>query len=201
MLHFAYGSNMDPAAMRRRCPGAVALGPAWLDNWRFMVTRDGYASIAPAAGTVVHGVLWRLTPRDLAAVNAYESLDSGLYRRRILPVRRAGGCVSALVYVARERRPGRPKPGYQDLVVAAACAWDLPEEYVDTLRRWSPSRLPAVPRHSPAALPHRAWPVRTVRQQLHPICAPGPPAAPGAASLPYGRRTPTARTARTSGRR
>jgi Gamma-glutamyl cyclotransferase, AIG2-like len=140
MLHFAYGSNMDPALMLRRCPSATAIGPARLDHWRFIVTRDGYASIVPAPGEAVHGVLWRLAPRDLAAVNAYESIDSGLYRRRMLPVRR-DGCVRALVYVARERRAGRPKPGYQNLVVAAARAWNLPEDYVGRLERWVPARL------------------------------------------------------------
>jgi gamma-glutamylcyclotransferase (GGCT)/AIG2-like uncharacterized protein YtfP len=141
MLHFAYGSNMDRAAMRRRCPGAVALGPAALDNWRFIVSRDGYASIVPAPGETVHGVLWRLSPRDLAALNAYESIDSGLYRRRMLPVRRDGGRRQALVYVGREQRPGRPRPGYQDAVVAAARDWELADDYVRSLCRWSPARL------------------------------------------------------------
>src|SRR5215216_4946156 len=125
MLHFAYGSNMDRALMLRRCPTAEAIGPARLDHWRFIVTRDGYASIIPASREVVHGVLWRLGPRDLAAVNAYESIDSGLYRRRMLPV----------------RRDGCPRPGYQDLVVAAARAWNLPEDYIGRLERWVPVRL------------------------------------------------------------
>jgi gamma-glutamylcyclotransferase (GGCT)/AIG2-like uncharacterized protein YtfP len=142
MLHFAYGSNMDRRLMLRRCPTAHAIGPARLDHWRFIVTRDGYASIVAAPGEVVHGVLWRLGPRDLAAVNAYESVDSGLYRRRMLTVRRQG-CVQALVYVARERTAGRPKPGYQDLVVAAARAWNLPEDYVGGLERWGTARLAA----------------------------------------------------------
>jgi hypothetical protein len=142
MLHFAYGSNMDRALMLRRCPTAAAIGPARLDHWRFIVTRDGYASIVPAPGEVVHGVLWRLAPRDVAAVNAYESVDSGLYRRRMLAVRR-DGCVRALVYVARARAAGRPKPGYQDLVIAAARAWKLPEDYVGGLERWIPARVGA----------------------------------------------------------
>jgi gamma-glutamylcyclotransferase (GGCT)/AIG2-like uncharacterized protein YtfP len=140
MLHFAYGSNMDRALMLRRCPTASAIGPARLDHWRFIVTRDGYASIVPAPGEVVHGVLWRLAPRDVAAVNAYESVDRGLYRRRMLAVRR-DGCVRALVYVARERVAGRPKPGYQNLVIAAARAWNLPDDYVGGLERWAPARL------------------------------------------------------------
>jgi cation transport regulator ChaC len=146
MLHFAYGSNMDRASMRRRCPTATALGAARLDHWRFLVTRDGYGSVAPAPGDVVHGVLWRLAPRDLAAVNAYESVDSGLYRRCMLSVRRGGRRVQALVYVARDRRAGRPRPGYQDLVVRAARDWSLPEDYVRRLERWSAGRALSSPR-------------------------------------------------------
>jgi cation transport regulator ChaC len=141
MLHFAYGSNMDRAAMRRRCPMAAAIGAARLENWRFIVTRDGYASILPAPGSVVHGVLWRLTARDLAAVNAYESLDSGLYRRRMLPVSQGGRRLQALVYIARGACEGRPKPGYQSLVIRAARDWNLPEDYIRVLERWSPSRF------------------------------------------------------------
>ena len=44
-LHFAYGSNMSRALMRRRCPGARGLGPARLEGWRYIITRDGYASL------------------------------------------------------------------------------------------------------------------------------------------------------------
>lgn len=137
-LHFAYGSNMSRALMRRRCPTARELGRARLPGWRFVVTRDGYASIEPAPGAVVEGVLWRLGPRDLAALNAYESIDSGLYRRVRLPVVFAGRRVPALVYRARERRRGRPKPGYQESIIAAARDWNLPRDYVRALERWAP---------------------------------------------------------------
>ena len=137
-LHFAYGSNMSQALMRRRCPAAQAIGRAKLAGWDFIITGDGYASVVPKAGGIVHGVLWRLTARDLAALNAYESLDTGLYRRRILPVRahEGGPAERALVYVARDRRRGRPLPGYQAIVVAAARDWELPAGYVRRLERW-----------------------------------------------------------------
>jgi hypothetical protein len=139
MLHFAYGSNMSRTLMHRRCPTATPLGAGRLAGWRFIITRDGYASVVPAPGAVVHGVLWRLAPRDLCALNAYESLDSGLYRRRVLAVSRGGRAIAALVYVGRQRGEGRPRPGYQELVVAAACDWQMPEDYIRALRRWSPT--------------------------------------------------------------
>jgi hypothetical protein len=139
-LHFAYGSNMSRALMRLRCPTAMALGAAVLPDWRFVVTSDGYASIEPCPGARVHGVLWRLGVRDLAAVNAYESVGTGLYRRRLLAVRRGGAHAAALVYVGRRPRAGRPRPGYMDIVVAAARDWDLPARYIRALERWAPSR-------------------------------------------------------------
>jgi hypothetical protein len=138
-LHFAYGSNMSRALMGMRCPGAIALGTAALPDWRFVITADCVGSIARHPGTVVHGVLWRLGPRDLAAINAYESLDSGLYVRRVLPVRRGGRSALALIYVARWRGKGLPRPGYIDLVVEAAREWNLPDGYIRSLQRWSPS--------------------------------------------------------------
>jgi hypothetical protein len=136
--HFAYGSNMDSAAMRRRCPGAVAAGVAHLPGWRFIIMRGGYASVVPAPGASVYGVLWRVTPRDLAALHAYEALDWGLYRRRTLPVRIGGRNVPALVYVGHTRTPGHPRRGYQDgIVVPSARRWNLPARYIAELSRWA----------------------------------------------------------------
>ena len=138
-LHFAYGSNMSRALMGMRCPGATVVGTAALRGWRFVVTRDGVGSIAPWPGAVVHGVLWRVGPRDLAAVNAYEDLDSGLYTRRFLPVRCDGRLAPALLYIARWRGRGTPRPGYMSVVVEAAHEWGFPDRYIRSLQRWSPS--------------------------------------------------------------
>lgn len=136
-LHFSYGANMDRAGMAKRCPGAVALGPALLDNYRFIITADGYASVAPASGESVHGVLWKLTPRDLQALNIFESLDSGLYRHVMLPVRIGARRMQAGVYIGR-RHEGKPKPGYLELIVAAAREWKLPADHIVQLERWAP---------------------------------------------------------------
>ena len=138
--YFAYGSNMSRALMRRHCPAAKAIGVGALRGCRFVITTDGYASIVPRAGGVVHGVLWRLTPRDLAALNAYESIGSGLYFKMTLPVRMSGRRVAARVYVGRSRAAGRPKSGYLDVVLEAAREWGLPENYVKSLARWSATR-------------------------------------------------------------
>ena len=130
--------------MRQRCGGAVPLGAATLRGWRYVIAQ-GYGSVAPAPGLCVHGVLWRLTPRDLAALNAFESLDSGLYRRAMLTVELAGQRARALVYIGRQQGRRRPMPGYQERIVAAARDWRLPSRYIAGLARLAPGYRAARP--------------------------------------------------------
>lgn len=132
---------MARGAMARRCPTAYAVGPAVLDGYAFFVGIDGWGSVRRRGGARVHGVLWRLKPRDRAALHAYELLHQGLYGVRDLPVRVDGRRVRAMIYLLRRRKPGRPKPGYVEMIAAAARAWRLPERYIHEVERWSVSRF------------------------------------------------------------
>ena len=139
MLHFAYGSNMHRAVMRKHAPEAVALGGVGrLKDYRFLVTADGYASVAPHPGGCVYGLLWRLTARDRITLDLWENIGAGLYRAVMLPIVVAGGRRRALVYVARARPRGVPRPGYMEIVVVAARECELPADYVASLQRWLP---------------------------------------------------------------
>jgi hypothetical protein len=141
MLYFAYGSNMSRAGMRARCPDACALGVARLGGHRFFIGVDGWGSIERSAGATVHGVLWKLTPRDIAAMHIYELLHAGLYEVRHLPVRFGAQRKKAMVYLLRRRAPGKPKPGYIAVIAAAARDWKLPERYIGGVEHWSESRF------------------------------------------------------------
>lgn len=136
-FHFAYGANMSAAIMRRHAPDARPLGVATLPDHRFLIAGDGYASVGAARGSTVHGVLWKITPRDRIKLDCWENIAAGLYRAEVLPVRRKQCMVPALVYLARGKGEGVPKAGYLELVVEAAASWQLPEAYVESLRRWA----------------------------------------------------------------
>lgn len=139
-LHFSYGANMSRAVMRRYAPDARPLGVAALAGHRFVITSDGYGSVEPAINETVHGVLWRISPRDRVSLDAWENIEGGLYRAETLPVRSEGRRVPALVYLARPKGEGRPKPGYMELVIAAAREWQLPDAYLESLQRFVPAR-------------------------------------------------------------
>jgi cation transport regulator ChaC len=140
MLHFAYGSNMHRAVMRKHAPDAVRLGVACLRDYRFVITDDGYASVAPHPRGRVHGILWRLSPRDRITLDRWENIAAGLYRPEMLPVIAAGKRRRALIYVARARPRGVPWPGYMEIVMTAARECGLPADYVTSLRRWLPKQ-------------------------------------------------------------
>jgi len=138
-LNFAFGSNMDLAQMRERCPNSTLIGPAFLAGWRFRIARHGYATVVPEAGGGVHGVLWDLTLPDEALLDAYEGIAEGLYSKRHLPVTTADGRqVSAMVYVMNDAEPGDPMPGYLEDVLAAAKGHGFPQEYLEELATWRP---------------------------------------------------------------
>lgn len=124
--------------MARLCRGAEALGVAHAENHVFFISASGYASITPKRNSRIYGVLWRISAQDLPRLDAYESVGSGLYRPVAIPVHQGGKFLRAMVYYAVEAKPGRPKPGYQEKLVAAAQSWNLPEDYLRMLEKFLP---------------------------------------------------------------
>jgi gamma-glutamylcyclotransferase (GGCT)/AIG2-like uncharacterized protein YtfP len=132
-LYFAYGANMVPDDMASRCPAARLLGPARLDHHRFAIIRSGHGTVLREPRSTVHGVLWRLAPGDLAALDRFEELASGLYRRERTIVVRDRKPLIALIYVAASMAPGRPRAAYIGAVIAAARQFGCPDDYVASL--------------------------------------------------------------------
>ncbi|CAM5766916.1 gamma-glutamylcyclotransferase family protein [Bosea minatitlanensis] len=135
-LYFAYGLNMDPAGMAERCPHSRALGLARLPRHRFIVTRDGYASVIRDPREAVHGVLWDCSLGDIRALDKFEDIASGLYVKISQPVIVPGGAKRALIYIGRSGEPGKPKPGYMETVILGAKHFGLPEACIANLNRF-----------------------------------------------------------------
>ena len=85
------------------------------------------ADIERHKGAVVHGALWSITPKDLAALDAYEGVGSGLYYRRIVTVMQDGKPVQALVYIMRDASErGLPSRMYLQTCATGYAIWGLP---------------------------------------------------------------------------
>ena len=70
----------------RRCPDAIYLGPATLDNHRFLIDKKGFASIEKSPGSNVKGVLWGVSPTDLKRLDLREGVKIGSYRKESVKV-------------------------------------------------------------------------------------------------------------------
>lgn len=141
-FYFAYGSNMSPLQMALRCPGAQAAGRAELHNWRFHVNTRGSASIVPSEGSVVHGVLWRCGSAHFHALDKYEGVSWGNYRRKhVSIVMPCGTTVPATVYAGTRIYDGRARVRYMTTaVLPGAEKFALPPSYIEELRSWLPDR-------------------------------------------------------------
>ncbi len=138
-MYFAYGSNMDAAQMRRRCPEAMRLANGVLAGWRFRINPRGVATVVPEDSGVVNGILWRISASDERSLDGYEGVKAGLYKKANLRVQAGQGreC-EAVVYVATDARIGRAaRPGYLEAIIATAVSSGFPSKYAEELRAWS----------------------------------------------------------------
>ena len=132
-LVFAYGSNMDAAAMARRCPRAKPLGLARLVRHRLAVMREGWLTVVRDPHGSVHGVLWDLALSDMPGLDRYECLAQGLYVKSAQPVVTPAGAKRAVVYFGSNPGPGASTREYAAAVLAAARSSRLPSDGIAAL--------------------------------------------------------------------
>ena len=144
-LYAAYGSNMDPAQMGRRCPSSPFLGTGWIRGWRLTFGAEEYGWEGALATLVPDGApeqlhpgvfvaLYDLTDADEEALDAWEGADSGLYRRVHLRVHTLAGDRVAYVYVLDAFEGGLPSARHLVDLADAAEAAGAPDDYVADLR-------------------------------------------------------------------
>lgn len=134
-IYFSYGANMDPVHMVEHCPGAVRLGPAVLPGHGFGIAAGHYSTVRPSAGSAVHGVLWELPPDDEAALDRFEGIGKGFYRKDTARVEAGdGSTVTAMIYRPVDDAPGIAAQSYLERIIEVAEGLGFPEEYLETLR-------------------------------------------------------------------
>jgi hypothetical protein len=144
-LYFAYGANMDVAAMAQRCPRSKPIGVARLPRSRFAIMPNGWGNVVADQRRAVHGVLWDLALSDVPTLDVYEEVAKGLYTKIIQPVIKAGGGTArALVYVGKGDG-GRPRPEYIAGIIASARHWGLPAAYIAELETFAPPGVASAP--------------------------------------------------------
>jgi gamma-glutamylcyclotransferase (GGCT)/AIG2-like uncharacterized protein YtfP len=126
MKYFAYGMNTNLEQMATRCPGAVCLGPARIDNYAFAFRT--HADIVKSPGSVCHGVLWEIDDAHLRSLDRLEGYPY-YYRRFRVRVQHNNTSVYALVYQMNDQSyVQEPARAYLDMVAEGYQQNGVPED-------------------------------------------------------------------------
>ena len=149
MLYFAYGSNMDAAQMKERCPCAKFVCRAKLPSHRLAFTlrsfrrRCGVADILRDERKHVWGVVYELLESELENLDKDEDFNPGRpygqneYARENCYVWHEGDAKRPLL-VSLYRGHPQPNPplpdcDYKNLIVEGAKQWQLRADYIQEL--------------------------------------------------------------------
>lgn len=78
--YLAYGSNLNRAQMRHRCPDAYPVGTCLLKNHK-LVFRRGFLTIEQEQGSSVPVAVWAISREDEKNLDRYEGYPRFYYKR------------------------------------------------------------------------------------------------------------------------
>ena len=143
--YIAYGSNLNLAQMKYRCPKARLAGTGWLEGYRllFKGSKTGsYLTIEKDEKHKVPIAVWKVSDEDESALDIYEGCPTFYYKKtmkitftslRGLKVRD-----DAFVYIMHEDRElGVPSQRYLDTCVDGYLAFKFDTRYLQEALNYS----------------------------------------------------------------
>lgn len=141
IAYFAYGSNMLPQRLQRRCPSARISTTATLQGYELEFSKigqdgSGKATIVPSArtGARVFGAVFYIAPDDIAVLDGFEGRGKGYERHENFRVHATADhqALAVNTYIAEsDYLDARLQPfdWYLALVLNGARCTGLPEHY------------------------------------------------------------------------
>lgn len=143
-LYAAYGSNLNHAQMRERCPDAKYLGASMLKNHNLIFCGQpdhSFATIESMEEKEVPIGLWEISARDERTLDRYEGYPN-FYHKTVLSAVFDGEEVHAMVYIMDLAMPaGLPSVMYYDIVEKGYRDCGLDPAYLQAALRESMERL------------------------------------------------------------
>ena len=114
-LYAAYGSNLNHAQMKFRCPTAEYVGSGTLDGYALQFKGSGFgafATVGKCEDASVPVGIWKIEQSDEAALDRYEGYPSHYYKENVT-VDLGGEDVTAMVYIMNPKMDfGIPSSSY-----------------------------------------------------------------------------------------
>jgi hypothetical protein len=139
-LYAAYGSNLDTHRMAELAPFSPVFGSGWLPGWRLTFAGqdlglDGaLATVVEDADSEVFVLLYDMTVHDEIALDTWEGLALGHWRKVRARVAVGESHHLAWLYAIDDYEGGLPSQSYLDAIIVAAHMAGAPARYLDGLR-------------------------------------------------------------------
>ena len=139
-VYAAYGTNLDSAQMKFRCPHSPALGTGWVEGWRLTFGGEdigwegALATIVEDPNSTVFVMLYDVLPEDEDLLDQWDGADMGLYSKIRVRVQTLDGEALAWTYVLNDYEGGLPSARYLGAMAEAAEKAGAPDDYVRDLR-------------------------------------------------------------------
>jgi hypothetical protein len=131
MLYWAYGSNLNIVAMKRRCPAARRVKGNLVVRDAVLVFR-GVADVVYRKGYAVQGGLWRITKKCEDVLDQYEGVANNLYMKKYLKLKVNGRVEWCLFYqMSINRGVMPPSEGYLETIAQGYRDFGLDLEYLE----------------------------------------------------------------------
>lgn len=128
--------------MQRYCPTAAPVGVGSLSGYKLCFQTyspdnpRGGCNLQEVAGEEILGILYELTPKELASLDDISGVDQGHYERIDVNVLTDGHGVPAITYrIPAPGGPFHPPAAYVRPILDGAREWNLPEEYIAKLNQ------------------------------------------------------------------
>lgn len=138
--YIAYGSNLNVAQMKVRCPSARIIGTSRIPDYQllFKGSRTGsYLTIERKPGAEVPVAVWEISPEDELELDRYEGFPAFYYKKEMtLPIKgiRSGITRSrnVFVYIMHEERSlGIPSRYYVHVCLAGYRFFGFNPQYIE----------------------------------------------------------------------
>ena len=119
-IYAAYGSNMNIAQMKQRCPKAKVIGKGELLGYKltFRGKQTGVANIEFCDHGNVPIVLWVITKECERALDRYEGYPT-LYKKEVVSITTVNGKQTAMLYIMDKQyadMPAMPSEHYFEII-------------------------------------------------------------------------------------
>jgi hypothetical protein len=140
-LYAAYGTNLNPHRMAQRAPASPVFSSGWLVGWRLTfggadLGFDGaLATVVEDPLEQVFVVLYDVPEIDESALDVWEGIESGLWRKIRVRIQAMDRDHLAWLYVLDAYEGGLPSAMYLSDLADAARAGGAPDDYVQAILR------------------------------------------------------------------